>query len=420
VPKDAHDVSSGLLVQVDAGGNLRITRMDFSNESTFKTPWEAEAPKADGSHLEKYRNDRAGANKAPTLTGTPVLTAKVNTTTGTVSGASITVPAGTDDDLVHHYKITVKNETTGQGNTYLFLSDFYRHPQVSGMAKTLTFPLDIAMQGTYTIDVTAVDSWDAESGKISCTTTLGAGGATLTGELPEVYEDFDFTGTAITATKNKFTAALKGGASIGSESFTFAGKTASLSALRVTQKGQYALVTFKDYTASTLKDFYNSSTGFTVEAMFVNYVPDGSQGIVCGTQGPGGWGLAQSSGSPYFFTYVEGGNINISANKKTSDSELTHIVGTVLYSPDTNTTYTAVYINGELANSGSHTGKAEVHGTENVGTAFCFGADIDSKGGGNDFQMTLFSLTDVKIYAHALNYKQVETAYNNAVTGFGK
>jgi hypothetical protein len=420
VPKDAHDVSSGLLVQVDASGNLRITRMDFSNNSTFKTPWEIEAPKADGSHLEKYGNDRANANKAPTLTGTPVLKANINLTTGIVSGSSITVPAGSDDDFVHHYKITVKNETTGEVNAYNFLSDFYRHPQVSGMAKTLEFPLDITSSGKYTVDVVAVDSWGAESGKASCTLQVGEGGQTLTSELPEIYEDFDFTGTAITATKNKFTATLMGGAKLGSNSFSFAGKTKVLPAFNVTSAGQYALVKFKDYTASTVTDFYNSETGFTVEAMFINRAPKGSQGIVCGTQGPGGWGIAQSSGTPYFFTYVGSGNINISADKQASTTELTHIVCTTIYNSATNKTHTAIYVNGELVKSGNNTGKVGVHSNEKIATAFCFGADIDSNGGGSDFKMTDFSLTDVKIYAHALNYKQVETAYNNAVQGFGK
>jgi len=420
VPKDAYRVSSGLLVQVDAGGNVRITRMDFSNNSTFKTPWEIEAPAADKSHLEKYSADRAESNKAPTLTGTPTLKADANLTTGTVSGASITVPAGNDDDFVHHYKITVKNETTGQVNTYLFLSDFYRHSLPRNMAKTLTFPLDITSSGKYTVDVIAVDSWNAESAKISCEFKLGEGGSTLTSELPEVYDDFDFSGTAIVSAKNKFTASLMGGATIGNATFTFNKTAKTLPALKVTQKGQYALVKFKDYTASTITNFYNSAEGFTVEAMFVNRLPDGSQGIVCGTQSPGGWGLAQNAGKPYFFTYVGSGSINISASKSAPSTELTHIVGTVLYNSSTNTTHTAIYINGEIANSGSYSGKVGVNSDASVATSFCFGADISSGGGGGDFQMADFMLTDVKFYASALNYKQVETAYNNAVTEFSK
>ena len=423
VPKDAYRVSSGLLVQVDAGGNVRITRMDFSNNSTFKTPWEIEAPKADGSHLEKYAQSRAESNIAPTLTGTPTLKAEVNSATGVVSGATLTVPAGKDDDLVHHYKVVVKNNTTGANNTYLFLSDFYRHPLVRTMAKTLSYPLSITEAGDYTIDVYAVDSWGAESGKISCTAKIGET-AELPSELPEVYDDFDFSGTAITATKGKFTATLAGGAAIAEESFTFAGKTKTLSALKVGAEGQYALVKFNDYTAATITEFYNSSAGFTVEAMFVNKAPGStsqSQGIVCGTQSPGGWGLAQNTnGKPYLFTYVEGGSINIAAGNAASKTELTHVVGTFLYNAENNTTYTVLYINGELANSGSRTGKIAVHSSEKIATAFCFGADIGSLGTGTDFKMTDFRLTDVKFYASSFNYKQAQTAYNNAVAAFAE
>ena len=349
-----------------------------------------------------------------------MLNVNVNTTTGVVSGATITVPAGTDDDFVHHYKVTVKNETTGQINTYRFLSDFYRFPQVSGMAKTLNFPLDITASGKYTVEVTAVDSWDAESGKISCTKTVGTGSTELPSELPAVYDDFDFTGTAVTSAKGTFTVTLTGGASIASESFAFAGKTKTLSALKVAASGQYALVKFKDYTAATLTNFYNSKEGFSVEAMFVNKAPGGSQGIICGTQDPGGWGIAQEEGKPYLFTYVENGNIKITAAEKTSSAELTHVTATFIYNSAENKTYTALYINGELASSGSRAGKMKVHSSDTVGPAFCLGSDITGAGTGGQYNMTNFRLTDVKFYASALNFRQVETAYNNAVSEFSK
>ncbi len=418
VPKDAYDVSSGLLVQVDANGNMRITRMDFSNNTTFKTPWELSYPTADGANLTKYSANRADDNKAPTLTGTPVLSATVSTTTGTISGATLTVPAGSDDDLVHHYNVTVKNGTTGQVSTYKFLSDFYRHSQVSGMAKTLTFPLDdLTTPGEYVVEVVAVDSWDAESGKITCEKTIGDAGGSLSAELPEVYTDFEFSGGTVTDTNGKFDITVNG-ATVVNTPLTFAGKTATVGALKVSAEGEHAVVKFKDYTASTLTNFYNSTTGFSVEALYINYAPSGSQGIVCGTQNPGGWGLAESNGVPYFFTYVGSGSINIKAEKAASQTELNHIVGTVLYDSSTGKTTTAIYINGELAASSSYTGKVGVHTSEAIGTVFCLGADTGSEGTGTDFKMTSFVLADAKIYAHALNFKQVETAYNNAVAAF--
>jgi hypothetical protein len=79
-----------------------------------------------------------------------------------------------------------------------------------------------------------------------------------------------------------------------------------------------------------------------------------------------------------------------------------------------------MYINGELVKSNSAANKVGIHSDESIATAFCLGADISGGGGGSDFQMTNFRLTDVKFYASALNYKQVETAYNNAVAAFSE
>jgi uncharacterized protein YggE len=79
-----------------------------------------------------------------------------------------------------------------------------------------------------------------------------------------------------------------------------------------------------------------------------------------------------------------------------------------------------MYINGEIAKSGSYAGKVMAHSDDKVATAFCLGADITASGTGDEFPMTDFALTDVKIYSDALNYKQVEAAYNNAVAEFSK
>jgi hypothetical protein len=70
--------------------------------------------------------------------------------------------------------------------------------------------------------------------------------------------------------------------------------------------------------------------------------------------------------------------------------------------------------------SASASGEVGVSSDASVATSFCLGADIASGGVGSDFPMTDFRLTDVKFYASALNFKQVETAYNNAVSEFSK
>ena len=170
VPKDGHDVSTGLLIQADGNGNLRITKMDFSNESTFKTPWEIQHPTVDGDHLTKYTSDRVNHNQAPILEGTPTLNATVSD--DSVQDASVTFPAGSDDDLVHHYIVSIRNALTGQTLCYKFLSDFYSCSQPSDMKSTLTFPVELQENVDYRVEVVAVDSWGAKSEKISCITAF--------------------------------------------------------------------------------------------------------------------------------------------------------------------------------------------------------------------------------------------------------
>lgn len=173
VPKDAYSVSAGLLVQVDHNGNIRITRMDFSNHSTFKEPWELPYPDADKEHLKTYTKERGAVNLPPVLLGKPVLHAEISPETGVVTKCSLKITAGADDDMVHHYKVVIENLLTNASSTFYFLSDFYRHAQPTGMAKELVFPIDINEAGFYRIEVCALDSWDAESEKISCVAVVG-------------------------------------------------------------------------------------------------------------------------------------------------------------------------------------------------------------------------------------------------------
>lgn len=188
-PEGSYEVSTGLLVQLDISGNMRITRMNFSEGDTFKTPWEISSPKDDGSHLKKYSKERMNSNAEPILEGIPMIRADVNVDDGTVSNASIIVNAGKDDDLVHHYKITVKNNITGVTNTYKYLSDFYCNSQPDDMAETYAFDLDITTVGKYTIDIVAVDSWGAESNTISCNAYIGYGDSLRIDEIFDINNE---------------------------------------------------------------------------------------------------------------------------------------------------------------------------------------------------------------------------------------
>ena len=166
--KDNTEYSQGLLCQIDENGNMRITRMDFYNETTINTAWEISYPTEDGSHLTKYGKDRGNAenNEAPVLStveasmGTPTAQGKQNVT--------INFAAATDDTFAHHY--TMEFKIAGKTRkTFNILSDFYRAKSPADMKKTLSQPIGMLGPNDYEIILTAYDSWGAASKPISHT-----------------------------------------------------------------------------------------------------------------------------------------------------------------------------------------------------------------------------------------------------------
>ncbi|MCQ2436741.1 MAG: hypothetical protein MJ101_07555 [Clostridia bacterium] len=161
VPSDAYEVSTGLLVQLDAYGNMRITRMDLANKAEIKSAWEISYPNEDGTHLGKYTAARADINEAPVLSGD---------ITATVNGRNVTLnfAAASDDDMIHHYVVTLTKKSTGRSSTAKYLSGFYRKPQPSDMAKTFSCLVETLTSGAeYSASVVAVDSWGAESNALT-------------------------------------------------------------------------------------------------------------------------------------------------------------------------------------------------------------------------------------------------------------
>ena len=151
VMNDADAYSEGLLVQFDRSGNARFTRMDFYRNTVIGKPWYINAPKTDGSHLNTYNHTAlAAANTAPSLS------------TAEVTGTKLTFAAGTDDEFVHHYVVTLKKAGAVVA-TKKILSDFYRCPQPSQMKKTYELSFGALAAGDYSASIVAYDSWDAAS-----------------------------------------------------------------------------------------------------------------------------------------------------------------------------------------------------------------------------------------------------------------
>ncbi len=414
VPGDASQSSAGLLLEVDKNGNIRITRMNFADGTTFKDAWELSAPQADGSHLTKYTKDRANSNAAPEMKGS----IKVSTTTvgGTTVGA-VVFDAGTDDDFVHHYEVKVTNASTGAlVNQISYLTNFYLHSNPKEtMPKTYSISLGSLPAGAeYKVEVVAVDSWDAKSTAATATVTISADADST---LPEAYGDFDFVNGEVKDVKGKFTV-INSGASVAPTTVTFGGKTATLDAFNVNASGQFATATFADYLPEDIGKFYNSATGFSFEAFYVNRAQSGTQGILCATE-YGGLGLATTGGGkPGLCTYITSTKNYKYTNPAAAASatDLTHVVATaVVYDAKL---YTAIYVNGELAASNTFDGEVYLPVTDQRYYPYANTLTLGDDSGAARFPMTNFTAVDMKVYDVALNANQVKTAYDNACALF--
>lgn len=193
VMKDCNDFSQGNLLQFDASGNMRVLRMDFYNKDVIGEPIVSSYPTSDKGHLTKYNHTTLSlANAAPSLS-----TLNVDVTDGI---ATAKWAAGTDDEFVHHYVLTLK-KGGAVVTTMKILADFYKSAKTSGMRKEWTRSLGNVTDGTYELTLEAFDSWDAAAKPLKKTFQVGstsnslwtndeAGGKSVSGGSGNASEDW--------------------------------------------------------------------------------------------------------------------------------------------------------------------------------------------------------------------------------------
>ena len=167
--KDKDDISSGLFVQIDVSGNMRITKMFFSQDKQFGSPWEICYPQTDRSHLAKYNHSSLKAANTPPTLGN--LEAELSATSTGAKTVTAKFAAASDDEFAHHYVLTLKKG----GETLVtkkILSDFYRSAQPSDMKKEWSCNMGDFASGDYTLSLVAYDSWDAASSEVSISFTI--------------------------------------------------------------------------------------------------------------------------------------------------------------------------------------------------------------------------------------------------------
>ena len=402
---DRYEISSGLLVQVDENGNVKVTKMFFSENTSFEEPWTIAHPDAEGTHLKKYsRETREAANKAPTL-GNVKIDPRENTKTGVKT--YLTFDAAIDDEFAHHYEIEIKHITAGKVINKKILSDFYHHAKRSDMKKSYELFLGNLKDGKYKVTLTAYDSWGAASDTFVYEWESTKGEVTV--KKAALYADFDFSGGTVKDALGRIEVTNMG-ATVENATVIHGGKAYTADALKASED-KYVICKFKELTT---QDAFKSwaENGFSVEAFYVMPAKGSVQGIICGTQA-GGWGLAEDkTGKPYFIT--GGGskyyNSGAYAKKLSSTTELVHVVG--VYSISDGKCY--IYVNGKLNASVpiNSTFKVGADGTFNY---FCLGNDITKGNVGGDFPTKGMTMVDGKIYTGALTAEQIAEAYNSAL-----
>ena len=412
VMTDCNDISSGLLVQLDRSGNMRITKMFFSQNTTFDDPWTISYPSADKSHLAKYNHAALkAANTAPQMGSLDI--EQVEITAGT-KAVTAKFAAGIDDSFVHHYILTVKSGSKVVA-TKRILADFYRCARPSQMKTVWSQSLGTFSKGTYEASVTAYDSWDVASNTVSTEFTVEAGDP-VPAKPAELYVDLNFKPDEITDALDRVDI-INYGAVVSAKDFKHNGKTYNVDALSV-GTDQVVRCQFKEIGSFETMQAFGCS-GFCVEAFFVDQAPGGqlAHGIVCGTQ-QGGWGLAlRTSGVPYFVVGDVSKNkyVYVDATSAALTTELTHLMAVYNYT----TRSAKLYVNGILTTTESITGPF-YPGDGAAFNMFCLGDDIKIDGTYGDFPATDMYIVDAKIYSGVLDDSGVSKAYNDAVKALSK
>ena len=157
------DFAQGLLVQIDADGNLRITRMDFYHQTTIDTPWYLDAPTPDGAHLTRYTAARGeDFNPADMTVGKRMTFTQAPAEEGNTA-VTVRFEATKYSRPIRTYRARVTDETGDCLSSADYLTDFYRHPDHRTMANEMEITLPPLPGGRYSISTTARDCWGNES-----------------------------------------------------------------------------------------------------------------------------------------------------------------------------------------------------------------------------------------------------------------
>jgi len=155
-PEFFDQVTEGLIVKLDKKGNVTIHRYDTYDDTEILPAWTIEAP-FDGSNF-KYAGRTGGV--APSFPSNT----KVSAVRDKKGQVIVTFTQACDDEVVHHYHLTLRGAQGEVLATYSQFSDYYL---AARMPSEVSAFIDDVPEGVASIDITAFDSYDNESEAIT-------------------------------------------------------------------------------------------------------------------------------------------------------------------------------------------------------------------------------------------------------------
>ncbi|MGN1257004.1 MAG: metallophosphoesterase, partial [Bacteroidaceae bacterium] len=166
-PEGYHEVTEGLIVNVQPSGDVEVRRYDTNHcmeihadaRWMLKSPWDGSAftyaDKRDLADAPAGASIRDGKPAPAFGSGATV------SVSSTESGLLATFPQATDNDVVFRYKAQLLNDKGYSVEDHWIFSGYFRYPEMPAEQK-VTFTMGKGGE-TYTVAITAYDSYDNPS-----------------------------------------------------------------------------------------------------------------------------------------------------------------------------------------------------------------------------------------------------------------
>lgn len=327
-PPGSVNATEGQIVTIQGNGDVLIQRYDTyrNTEMLPENPWLLKAPH-DGTMFAyadiRDKND-ANPNSLVLRDGLPAPTfsanAKIEFEAVSSTSVTVTYPQATDDEYVFRYRINFKNPSGTSVKEYFQFSQFFLY---SGMADPLSATITGLTSGmTYTVEITAYDSYDNISGAITGTFTMeeytpDPDTVVPTADILDIVFNEDGTASDVSELNNT----------------VLVGSTAPTTTYNEDYKRYVANIASEntsyyrvDYAGNqTIKDAFTN--GFTIETLFKQTAASGTQSPIS-AQESGGTGIENNNGDVEIWTRINGAWVTMKGAYTISGGKYYHVVYT--------------------------------------------------------------------------------------------